>query len=304
MSSKLDRQLWRYEYGRLAPEMLELEIRQELDDIGSAALDLPAHSGTIRLWNADLLQARVDALHEAMRAVNRLHWRDAVQHLRRYETTLATIHELLQAVAAADRAEGMMNAVHDRAGVPRLRALPAVASLAQLVDTARQCILVRRYLRAANIATLTMRMAARFLDQREDGKDLVEQRLSDLDELAAATCRYAGADDDPATDGSLATLRMLFADGYCVLGERLLSELETQLGPRRRFLLHCRDITDSERARTLVHDLSWDGALDHYWHEALSQYAEIIEQQRLTVAGTIVSLDAALAGEERTPPKE
>jgi len=305
MSTRLDRLLWRHEYGKLAPELLELAIRRALDDVGSSTLDLLPRTDTIRLWNPDLLQSRSSALHDASRAVNRARFREAIRHLRRYETTVASIRELLRSVTAIDGADDVIHTIHDRAEVSRLRTLPTVASLCQLIDAARQCMFEQRYLLATNIARLVTRMASSLLLKRDAGDaESIEKRLRDVEELCVASRPFAEPGDDPSTDGSLRTLRALFNAGYGVLGERLLGELETQLGARRRFLLHCRSIDDPERARMLVRDLSWDGAIDHYWHQSLLQYAATLEQQRQTVAATTLIIDSLLASEEESPPKE
>lgn len=299
MTRHLERLLSRWEYGKLAPELLEIELRAVLHAAGDAALELQPQTATIRLWNPELLSARTDRLRDADRSINMLDFRQAVRLIRQCETVLTSTRELLHAVAAADEAEASATRVHDLAAVPRLRKLPAVASLAQITDISRQYIIERDYLRASFIAEVCARLAASLCEQQPCTGDGLNDRLIALENLCTATHPVAEPEDDPLGDHSIATLRELRDDGYGRLAERLLTELEVQTAGRRRFLLHCGQIADPDEARVLVRNLTWDGAVDYYWQRSVSGYAVAAEQQRLRLAEITAGLDAALTQEQQ-----
>lgn len=306
MTVSLDRLLWRHEYGKLAPELLEIELRDALDRLGDAALDVLEHAETIRRWNGELLQSRTDVFGRAARAVDRRQFRDALRHIRISTSILATMRLLLQAVERAERADEAMHAVYELAAVPRLRHLPAITSLAQLVDAARLCINEQRYLGGSLLADASIRLAASLREQRfveAAQRATMDDRLQAVEDLCVATRPFCAPaqDDDPSIDGTLPALRRLLDQGLLRLASRLLSELEVQLAGRRRFLLHYQR-TDGggivfgapQEVLAFVRDLSWDGAVDHYWHLSIAGHAQAAERQRARVEAAHAAFDAAL----------
>jgi hypothetical protein len=301
----LDRLLWRYEYGRLAPELFEIELRGSIDWLGESALDLYENAPAVRLWNSDLLASRSAAFQAAVHAIDTQHYRDAVRRIHDCERLTTTMRDLLDAVEAADRAEAGITALHELAAAPRLRRLPVVASLAQMVDLARQQIIEERFVRAAGIARICIRIAAPLGEPQLDAPqpDALLERLRAAEDLCDGARPFTpSVDDDPTTDGTFAALRRLIEDRYICLALRLLAEFEIQLGPRRRFmLLHERTARDAavlfgppEEVRAAIRDRSWDGAVDHYWHLSLAAHADAISKQRQRTGAAAAAIDTAL----------
>ena len=301
----LDRLLSRHEFGTLSSEVLEIELRNALEKMADAVTILASRAETIRLWNSELLPARDEALTRASRAVTMLRFREAVRQIHRYREVMMAMAHLVEAADSADRASEAMDTVWTLAETARLRGLPSVASLAQIVDVARSMVIEQHYVRAAVTAGICRRMAETLAHRatlRPDDRLAVEERLRGIDDLCAATRPFAESpDDDPVRDGTIDTLRALFDRDYARLGLRLLSEVEIQMAGRRRFLDYCvrrRDgpltSRDVEQVRLSVRERSWDGAVDEQWHRSIARHAGAIAEQRRRVATASAELEAAL----------
>ena len=286
---RLDRLLWRWEFGSVAPEMLALELRERLQRLRDESIG-ERDSATVRLWDATLISSYDDAFHTAARLLDRARWRLALKEIHRCERLITSMRALIEAAADVDRAAAVMEQVHELAATAVLRRLPAVASLAQTVDQARQCIAEGRSTQASQLAGICLRLGRALQERRPvasgESADL-QNRIGNLRELCVATRPFAdGTDDEPAHDGTLSALQSLFAHQYSLLGTRLLSELEVRLAGRRRFLLHIkrRRLDGSapmsvEEMRALVRERSWDGAVDHHWHQSIASYAGVLQEQ-------------------------
>jgi hypothetical protein len=290
----LEQQLWGYEYGRVSPERLTLELQSAIDTTADRAGALP-YSPDVALWNPQLMKDYEEAMAAAREAVVRARFREALRQVRKTSTVLDTIHQLLDANLAVDHAQAAANQLFELAGSARLRRLPAVASLGQLAETARQWIAEARYREAGHLAAHCCRIAAALLEQCDPDamqRDSIPERLDAIEELSQVTAIFAGDEDDLVRDGSVASLRLLFQRRFIGFGSRLLSELQIQLAGRHRFRLQCdrarsigSPMFDSvEEARARIALLSWDGAVDYQWHAAVERYAGALQQQlqRLT----------------------
>jgi hypothetical protein len=301
----LDSLLTRRDFGTLSSEALQIELRTALERLADAIATLAPRAETIRLWNSELLPARDDAFARASRAVTMLRFREAVREIHRCRDVMTVIVHLLEAVDAADRAAEAMEAVWTLAQTARLRGLPAIASVAQIVDVARSMIMEQHYIRAARAANICGRMAELLAHReklRPDDRMAAEGRLRTIDELCTATRQFAEEpDDDPLRDGTIATLRALFDRDYTHLGLRLLTEVEMQIAGRRRFLDHCIRRYDGqltslniEQMRLSVRERSWDGAVDEQWHRSIARHGGAIAEQRRRVAAASAELETAL----------
>ncbi len=304
----LERILWRWQYGRLDAELLELRLRDAVERAQDEEVEWDAAARVLAAWNASLSPIHTQARREALAAVDRHQFRDAVRELERCRAATATLRELLAADADAGAAEDAVDRLHDVVQPPRLRALPAVASLAQRVDAVRQCMLDERYAEASLSAKLCKRIAVRLLERASPEaaqRDELRTRLHDVEKLCGETQAWAPDGDDPHADGTLAALRGLLRDRYPRLTARLLTELEIDLGPRRRLLTARPLLRGGDAAvKATVGQFSWDGAVDHYWHASIAGYAQelSLEQQRATAVGVdlTTALTSALTNPERS----
>jgi hypothetical protein len=292
----LDRLLSRWNFGGIAPEVLALEMRELVQRLRDDSIDV-RDSSTVRLWDEALITDYDNAMHQASSAIDARQWRTALRQIHECERVIAAMRALVQASDAIERATAAMERVHELAGTALLRRLPAPASLAQIVDEAKQCVGTRHSPQASHIAAIAERMANALCERRlvtAGEHAAAHERIAAIRELCIATRSYADpADDEPTRDGSLSTLQSLLADRYAVLATRLLSELEIFLAGRRRFLLHLQRrqlggtamLGDVDAVRTLVRERSWDGAVDHYWHASIASHAGLLkEHQRRTAA--------------------
>lgn len=201
---------------------------------------------------------------------------DAVRHIGECERTLAEMRSLLCAVEAADRAESVLERLHELVPHARLRCLPAVISLGQLVQAARESILSHQYLQAAAIAGYASQLTEALLTPgcRPD-----DDRMEEVEQLCEKTATFAPpSEESPA--GALVFLRSLMGGEYGTLASRLLTELEIDLAGRRRFLEWLsRNHVPVDEARQAVSDYSWDGAIDHYHQRALAHLPPVITEQ-------------------------
>lgn len=301
----LMRLLWRYEYGRFAPELFEIELRAMLETVSDEGADLHTQKPTVRLWAPDLLRSREEAFAAASRAIAALRYREAVRHIVRCRRVIAEMHELLRALEDCDRAESAATAVHDLAGVIRLRRLPSVASLAQVVDLARQHIVGQDFKQASGIAGVCTRLAEALLEQRGNRASAEDAsvRIEQLEHLCIATQPFLTPPrDDPASDGTFPVLRHLLRGGYSRLGRRLLAELEIQLGGRRRFLLlYERNGADTatvfgskDAIRNVIRDGSWDEAVDLCWLRSIARHGDTLTRQSDEIGAVVAAVDDAI----------
>ena len=306
---RLDRLLWRCEFGSVAPEFLALELRERLQRLRDESIDV-RDSATVRLWDDALISEYDAAVHSAARTLDLRVWGSAVQQIHCCEHVVASMRALVQASDDAERATVAMEQIHELAATAALRRLPAVASLAQIVDLAKQCILERRSAQGSHIARICVGLAEALGERRHiDAAERValEERVAAVRELCVATQRFAeSVDDEPTQDGSLTTLQSLFAGQYAVLGTRLLSELEVQLAGRRRFLHYMQrrqlDGTPSpdglDEIRALVSERSWDGAVDHYGHMSIAGHAGALKEQWRRLAMATAEIRNAIGPQE------
>lgn len=305
MTRSIERLVWRHEYGKLAVELLDIEMRDALDRLGQASLELTEeHASAIRLWDAALLHRFSDAYRAAMDAVATLRYRQALRRMHECERTLDAMRELLAAVKATDAAEEAALALHELAAVPRLQHLPAVASTAQIVDLARQTIIEGHRPRAVAIARTCSRMALRLLEKREPNsgeRAAFEEACLDIEALCHATRAFAPGSGDPAADGSLEQVAGLLAEGYAHLASRLLTELQIDLSGRRRFLrLYERkeaaalQFGPDEEVRAAIDERSWDGAVDYYWGVSVAGHAGVIEMQKRRIEAATAAVEEAM----------
>lgn len=282
-------QLWRYEYGRLAPEILAVELRAAIDALGDQA-GIHPYSREVAIWNPRLLSEYDLAMTASRTALVGSRFRDAYRNLCNAEGAWKSIQELFEAVAAVRRAEDSSLEVVELARTARLRRLPAVASLGQLVESSRQWIGETRYREALHLAVHCGRIAEALLERRDPDRrerKTIPEQIDAMEELSDATASFADVSDDLVRDGSIASLRELFQRRHIRLGGRLLAELQIQLAGRRRFRLQYErarslgspmfESVEETRARVAL--LSWDGAVDYQWHIAMERYAGALQQQ-------------------------
>jgi hypothetical protein len=301
VTRKLERLLSRVRYGTYAPELLERDLRDALADLADDALPLLDRASTIRLWNDDLLQAYGGAVLRARRSVDFREFRDAVRQIRHCRQLLAGIAALLRAVDAIDGATTSIETLAALATTPQLRRLPAIASLAQIVDAAKLTIIEGRSTEAMHMAEVCGRLAeclleARTIEPAEHGA--FDERVESIEALCGATRPFAPPDeDDPVHDGTLIALRQLLRDGHVTLAARLMAEVEIDLAGRRRFWLQYeRERFGSvDDVSATVRERDWDGAVDHYWHLSIAKHASTVEQQRGRATAALKELDAAFA---------
>ncbi|MGA8808197.1 MAG: hypothetical protein WB973_10000, partial [Thermoanaerobaculia bacterium] len=305
MTEPLDRLLARYEYGRLAPELLDIELRAALGSLGDEWLDLGAADAVVRLWNPALIDDYRRTFNAAVDALQWCRYREAVRRMRDCAKRAAAIRALIDAASAADLAEEAAIAVHDLVAIRRLQRLPAVAATEQIVDLARHTIIEGNYTRASRIAAICSRMAAALLARTEattKERDSIDAAFDDIRTICGKTHDFAPvAEGDAIRDGSLERITRLIGDGYLKLALRLVAELQMELAGRRRFLvLYERRSTmalafgSNEEIRSVVADRSWDGAFDHYCEAALAGHSRSVESQIARAAAACASLDAAI----------
>jgi hypothetical protein len=306
---RLDRLLWRCEFGSVAPEVLALELRERLQRLRDESIDV-RDSATVRLWDDALISEYDAAFHGAARTLDLRLWRSAMQQIHRCERVVASMRTVVQASGDAERATTAMKQIHDLAETACLRRLPAVASLAQIVDLAKQSILERHSAQGSHIARICVRLTRALQERRPIATDErigLQERIAAVRELCVATCSFVEAvDDEPTHDGTLTTLQSLFASQYAALGTRLLSELEVKLAGRRRFLRYVQRkrlggsaaLGGLDEVRALVRERSWDGAVDHYWHLSIARHAGALAEQGRRVAAAAAEIRNAITPQE------
>lgn len=277
MKQPLNRLLSRFKYGTLSADMFEQELREAVRRISDSGTDLLVRAATIRLWHDSLLRDFQTAFDQAGRAVNRLAMAEAVRHLRTCERAMDEMRRLLTAVDATDQAASSLEQLYELVSHARLRHLPALASIGQLVQTAHESILARRYTQAATIARYASSHANALLTSGDGDDD--DNRIDVVEQLCDASETFAPSSEESPED-SADTLRALQHAGYGPLTTRLLTELEIDLAGRRRFMeWMSRNAVEADEARRVVADHSWDGAIDHYHHRALTHLAPVITAQ-------------------------
>jgi len=273
----IDRLLWRCEFGSMAPEIVTLELRDRLQRLRDGSIDLHG-SPIVRLWNEALIAEYDAAVHSAVRMLDVGDRRAAVQQIHRCERAIDAMRGLVRAHENIERATAAMEQIDAMAATPQLRRLPTVASLAQIVDVAKLCIIEGKYGQASHVAEVCARIAGS-LSRRSAGRDLspdTRERISTVRELCISTRPFSDdSENDAIRNSTLSTLQSLFAGGYAMLASRLLSELEVQMSGRRRFLHHVqrRPLASEEEIRAVVRERSWDGAVDHYLNLSIARYA-------------------------------
>lgn len=291
MMLALDRDVWRFEYGTLAPELLETKLRDEIPRLTAQRVDLAANRSTIETWDrGGLIAAHARAFDQAVRSVNTKRFRAAVRLIRRCGELHSTAETLKHAASHIDAAAAIWERLHQSVRIDRLRRLPAVASLGQAVETARQSMNAGRYGEAAEIARLCSRIGMSLLERKIAGAnedhDLL-LRLAAILDLHKATTSCAQPPDDEVPQ-AVQILRELLIESYVVLVSRLCAELEVELSGRRRFrdfvqrarLNRASTLGTDDELRTVVDAFSWDGAVEFYWHESIAQYSTGLQRIR------------------------
>lgn len=298
---QLDRLFWRVRYETYGPERFEGDLRNTLAELADEALPLLERASTIRLWNDSLLGAYADALSRARRTTDLRQFPEAVRHLQQARRLLAAMAQLLAAADELERVSAAVEALDTLASTARLRRLPAVASLAQIVDAAKLAILDMRFFQAAHIGAVCGRMAAPLLERRPvdaAARRALGERIEAIAALSVTTRPFAPPDDeDSVEDGSVAVLKSLLRGDRSALAARLVAELEIDLAGRRRFLLQYerQRLGNDDDVRAVVRERRWDGAVDYYWHQSIATHGGAVERQRARAAAAAAELDAAIA---------
>ena len=304
-----DRLLWRYEFGTVAPEVLDMELRDRLQRVRDDSIAI-RDSAVVRLWDDALLSAYDAAIHAAARALDVGQFRVALRQIHRCERVILSMRALVQASDDIERAAAAIEQIHELAETRRLRRLPTVASLGQIVDLARQCIIERRHLQGSHMAAICVRLAEALRERSlvsVEERTALDDRIEAIRDLCVVTQSFVQrVADEPTHDGTLAAVQGLFARQYVVLGARLLTELEVQLAGRRRFLLFLRRkgpggtaaLDAPEEVRTLVRERSWDGAVDHYWHVSIASHASALDEQLQSADRVAARIRAAITPQE------
>lgn len=290
----LDRDLWRFQYGALAPELLETRLRAAVQQLAAQRVHVGTRRTCLERWtNGALLVLHAQAFDEALRAVNTLRFRDALRAIHRCREIGATVEEITQADRDIRAAEDVLERANVKIGLPLLRQLPALAAMEQTVQQARECMSMDRPREASGLASVCTRLG-RALLATESSNDVksgeVLARLAALEDLHRATSALAMPPDDEIP-AALVILRNQMKDGHTVLAGRLCAELQMQLAGRKRFLdfLERRRRTGSpanatdEDLRASVAQRSWDGTVEHYWHQSIAQYTTVLTRTRAEV---------------------
>lgn len=302
----LDRDVWRFEYGRLAPELLEIKLRDEIPGLTAQRVDLAANRSTIGVWDhGGLIAAHARAFDQAVRSVNTKRFRTAVRSIRRCGELHSTAMTLLHAARGIDAATAIWKRLHQSVLIDLLRRLPAVASLSQAGEAARHSLNAGRYGESAEIARLCSRMGTSLLERNIAGANQDHDlllRLAAILDLHQATTFCAQPPDDEVPR-AVQILRELLIESYTVLVSRLCTELEIELSARRRFrdfverarLNRAFTLGTDDELRTVVDALSWDGAVEYYWHESIAQYSSGLQRIRERAAAVRDELTQLLA---------
>lgn len=294
MNRDLERLLWRWQYGRLDPALLELHLRDAVDRAEDEDLEWRDAASALATWNPALPNVHVTARREALLAVDRHQFREAVHQLNICRTATATLRELVAADREASLCGDVLGRLHDAIGASRLRTMPSVASLSQQLEAIRLGILDAHYIEAILSARLCTRLAGRLLENDSPASganhDELQGRIRELARLVRRTQAFASPNDDPLP--AVERLRVLLRDGRSTLVSRLLAELEIELGPRRRFLsAQPLMSSDAGEVKKIVGQFSWDGAVDHYWRLSISHNTDrlTLEHQRASAATAAVT---------------
>ncbi len=294
----LERMLWRWQYGRLDPELLQAYLRDAVSRAEDEEIEWSAAARALAIWNTSLTAVHTQARREALRSIDRHEFLDAVRQLGHCHAATTTMRELRLADEDRTAAEDAVRRLHTLVRPAQLQALPALAALTQRIDAIRHCILEERYVEASFSAKLCARLAERLLERQKPqqaGRDDLLARIADVESLCAATQAWAPDGDDPAGNGANSALRSLLSEGYGRLSSRLLTELEIELGPRRRFLTAQPLIRDNAGAvKETVRERSWDGAVEHYWHLSIARHAERLAQEQRRAATVAAGITSAL----------
>ena len=305
----IDRLLWRCEFGSVAPEIVTLELRDRLQWLRDGSIDLYA-SPAVRLWN-DALIAEYDAAFQgAARTLELGALRAAVHQIHRCERAIGAMRNLVRAQESVERATAAMEQIDALAATPQLRRLPAVASLAQIVDLAKLCIVEGKYGQASDVGEVCTRIAGN-LSKRSasdgDSQTAVSRRIATIRELCISTRPFSDDSEQDATrNGTLSTLQSLVTGGYATLATRLLSELEVQMSGRRRFLHHIQRkrlggataFASDEEIRAVVRERSWDGAADYYLNLSIARHAGTLTEHSRRAEAVATAIHAAITPTE------
>ncbi|MFL5539156.1 MAG: hypothetical protein ACJ8J0_09190 [Longimicrobiaceae bacterium] len=233
----LRRALWRFEYGHLSDRRVKRLFRaaylRATRDFAALEAGVPA----VRRHDPALLAARDAFRARADDALRAERFRAALDAILRGRKTLAAMQALVRAATAIDQAAEALRRLHERARLPRLRALPCLQAPAELLAEARARMEQKRYAQAAYLAGASLAEAAP-LERREraaEGGRALEARLGEIRALCAETRALSGAGGaDPASDGSLEVAAALARDGFVALAERMADELAFSLAARAR----------------------------------------------------------------------
>lgn len=290
----LDRDLWRFQYGVLAPELLETRLRAAVQQLAAQRVRLAARRTCLERWTRSaLLVLHAQAFDEALRAVNTLRFRDALRAIHQCRELGATVDEITQADRDIHAAADLVERANAKAELPLLRQLPALSAMEHIVRQARECMSMDRPREASRLANVCTRLGGTLLATKASldfTSGEVLARLAALDDLHRATSAFA---EPPDSELPLALdiLRDQMKGGHAVLAGRLCAELQVQLAGRKRFLDFLErtrrtgspaNATD-EDLRASVAQRSWDGTVEHYWHQSIAQYTTVLARTRADV---------------------
>jgi len=302
MYTKLERRLWRYEYGRLTSTSLAIELRDALDRLSDARVELESSRITIESHDPALLRDRDAALRAARFAIEGCRFREALQEIHRAHIAASTATELLHAARALHETENILSQWNEKLATETLQALPTARALLQTLHDAQQSMQGQHYRRAAHLAGILRRIAEPLLRRRDEDGSRGREQIAALETLCSWTRRFASDHDkDPVRDGSTRVLRELICDQYGGLAARLLGELQIFLAGRMRFVRHYRldqptpamPEDEALSLTDLVREWSWDGAVDQSWQTAIAENLAALERNRARAESAAANLMAA-----------
>jgi hypothetical protein len=234
----LRRAIWRFEYGQLSDRRIKRLFRAAYLRASRDFAALEAGVPAVRRHDPALLAARDAFRARADDALRAERFREALDEVLRGRAALAAMRALVRASARIDAAAEALRRLHDRARVPRLRALPCVQAPAELLAQARALMARKRYAQAGYLAGASLAESAP-LERRERADAVrrgpLDARIAEIRSLCAETRVLLGdGEADPAADGSLDVAAGLARDGFVALAERMADELAFSLAARGR----------------------------------------------------------------------
>jgi hypothetical protein len=311
MLEELPKLVWRYESEECSESYIAERFEEERNCLVEQLVLYDDRARGLLYRPSKLKLSFENAVSAALELTKLAKFKEALVQFERGRDALQGIAKFLEAQQEYRKNREIYETIVEMIKSDYLKKLTSMRILAQLLSEVEDLLKAEKHHQAQIVARLCLNRAGPLLDVEKNPGNKSKELLAQLNEFAQVCDRSTMFIVHPNSNSSIKSavlsLQPLVGEGYLVLTEMLMGDLEVEISPRRTLVFEYRsyiEACDAQRKtervsldelREIVLNQSWFAATDHLLEIALSDAKSEIN----ILEGTIEMMSQSLIREKR-----